>query len=338
MRFTIGLIASAGLLGAALAAFGARAEDPIPTIQIPDEYRLGSLPDGVMKPPAPQTAAAPRTSAAPAAAGFETASAINGTNNYAVIAPTYTGTTSSFIRLFNGGSTAASFSVTVVGATTGTNYGTGVIVVPTRSSPQFTMTEIRSKANVSASATDTTFSLYIQSAEPTAGYQHVTFNGNNFFFENSSVCAHLLNEAIAPVVASVALINVHTSSLAGNQFPSQIDIHNYFNAAINYKFTIADAANGTVVGQTNVATAPNTSYSMPFSFFENAINWHPTSAQPHANIIVTDPSGAAPAVVLGLSITNNQLTAKINMTTACSVNAPTTASVGGGGGFTGIGY
>jgi hypothetical protein len=341
MRFAYGVITSAALAGTAFLLPGgvgqASAEEQIPTIQIPDVYKIGTLPEGLVSAPAP--AAAPAAAPATAASGtFEKPAAINGTL-YAVIAPTYSGNTSSFIRLFNGGSATAIFSVTVVGATTGINYGTASISIPVRASPQYSMAQLRTLANVPSTATDTTFSLYIQSAEATAGYQHVTFNSVNGFFENSSACKNILNAAIAPVVASVVLTNVHTSTLAANAYPSQIDIHNFFNASVNYRFTIIEAATGNVVSQTNVATAANTSYSMPFSFFENAINWQPTASQVHANIVVTDPSGAAPSVVLAQSINNTALSANINMTTACAVNAPSSSSGGGfGGGGISIGY
>lgn len=261
--------------------------------------------------------------------------ALNG-SLYAVIAPTYTGAggTTSFIRLFNGGSAATTFSVTVQGSPSGNTYGTATISIPVRASQQFSLSQILSQANAGAlTGGDTNYSLYIQNPEPSAGYQHVIFNGGNNFFENVSSCKNLLNQSIAAVVASAALINVHTSRLAA--FPSQVEIHNYFNGPVTYRLTVIAARTGVIRGTLNVNIGANETRVLTMSSIESQVNWQPGEGEEHANIVVTDPSGAAPNVMLSQSIVNQALAANISMSTACAVNAP--AGSGGGGGLGGGG-
>jgi len=329
MRVKLGLLVIA--VTAASTAWGADEGDNIPTVQIPNAYFLGSGPSG-LTPPTSQP------EKMKAATEKEKPAVVNGTA-HAVIAPVYDGSngTTSFIRLFNGGSVAATFSVIVIGSPSGNTYGTGNIIVPVRASPQLSITQIRTATNAAVLAGgDTTYSIYLQSQEPTAGYQHVTYNGDNFFFENSSVCKTLLNQSVASVANSVVLTNVHTSRLSG--YPSQIELHNFWNAAVTYRVTVIDNNTGAVIGQVNVQTAANASYAMPFSFFEEQIPWQPTADQRHANIVVTDISGAVPNVVVGQSIINQGLNATINMSTACAVNAVSGNGDGGGFGGGGISY
>lgn len=264
-------------------------------------------------------------------------SALNG-SLYAIVAPTFSGTTSSFIRLFNGGSATATFSVSVLGSPSGNTYGTANISVPVRAAPQYSLTDIRTLANAGAlTGGDTNYSLYIQSTEPTAGYQHVTFNSTNNFFENVSSCRYLLNHTIAGVVNSAVLTNVHTTRLAA--FPSQVEIHNYFNASTQFRLSVISARTGDVRGQMNVTLAANESRSLSMASIESSVNWQPTAEESHANIVVTDPTGAAPTVLLGQSIVNQSLSANISMSTACAVNPPSSSGGGGGlGGGGGITY
>lgn len=134
---------------------------------------------------------------------------------------------------------------------------------------------------------------------------------------------------MATVANSTVLTNVHTSKIP--TYPSQIEIHNYWNAAVAYRVTLIDSESGTAsgnpLGTITVETAPNASYSMPFSFFESKLATPLTATQVHVNMIVTDPSGAPPYEVMGQSIVNQQLGANINMSTVCSVNPVNTSSM-----------
>ncbi len=320
------------LAGAALVSLGVVA-DTLPAYPIPTSFFLGNAPAT----PAVAPAAKSPASAAPAAT-IEKPQAVNGTL-YAVVAPTYNGTggTTSYLRLFNGGAAAATFSITVVGSPSAFTYGVATFSVPSGASPQYSLQEILTAANAAA-LNDTSFSLYIQSAEPSAGYQHVTFNTTNLFFENSSSCAYALNHTIKSLVDSQVLMNVHTTLFP--TYPAQVEIHNTWNASVNYKVTVREAKTGVVKGQVPVTITANTTYIKPMSFFQDAVGWTPGSGEFHANLVVTNAAGGAPAVMLGQSIVNQTVSnALVNMSAACAVNAPVAASTGGGGfGGGGISY
>ena len=99
--------------------------------------------------------------------------------------------------------------------------------------------------------------------------------------------------------------------------------------------TVIDAASGVIQGQFNIQIPANASYEMPFSFFQTSAGWAPNSTQDHANLIVTDVSGAPPYEMMSQSIQNAALGGSINMTTECAVNAPVVASTGASGGLNG---
>ncbi|MDX2144491.1 MAG: hypothetical protein SFV19_14130 [Rhodospirillaceae bacterium] len=318
------LLATAGI-GAMGLALASAAADDIPTVKIPDEYVTGIGPAGLERPASFPARAQPSS-------GGEKAAALNGTL-YAVVAPTYNGAggTLSYLRLFNGASAPSNFSITVVGSPTGRTYGTANIQVGRSASPQYTLTQILQNANAAAlNGGDTSYALYIQNPDAAAGYQHVTYNSVNGFFENVSVCNALLNQAVGTISSSAVLTNVHTSRIAG--YPSQVEFHNYWNAPVTYRVTLVDSATGTVVGSpVNVQTAPNASYSMPFTFFEQQAGWAPTANQFHANLVITDTSGGPPYNLVGQSIVNSTLSANVSMSTACAVNKPASAGDYGGG-------
>ena len=294
MRVTPRLLLMAGL---AVVSVGVVA-DTIPTVAIPENFFLGH--------PAP---AVPETTAKVAAA-VEKPQAINGAI-YTVVSPIYTGTggTSSYLRLFNGGAATATFTIKVVGSPSATTYGTATIQVPPRASPQYSMVGTPAAPGILDSAgvaglqgSDTGMAFYIQSTESTAGYQHVTFNTTNLFFENASVCAYALNHTVGSVVNSKVITNIHTSLLP--TYPSQVEIHNYFNAAVTFTVTVIEAKTGTVKGSVSVPIGANTTYIKPMSFFESQVGWTPVGGELHANLVVTNPAGIAPTVMVGQSIVN----------------------------------
>ncbi len=260
----------------------------------------------------------------------ERAQAVNG-SAYAVVAPLYIGTGGfySYLRLFNGGAAMAAFTVTVVGSPTGTNYGTATFQIPSRASIQYSMSQVLVAASATIRAPDTNFSFYLQSTEPLAGYQHVTHSPDATFFQNASVCKWTIQDAISAVAPSAILTHVHTSQLAVQGYPSAIELHNFASAAATYRFTIIESTSGNVVGEMNFPTRANASYTIPWSDIERQINWNPTSSQIYANVVVSDVSGAAPAVLLGQTVINDRLNATLNVTTMCAVNQP--PSLGGDG-------
>lgn len=319
------------LSGIALISLGVVA-DTVPSNPISTSFLLGNA----------QKSPANAQSAAPAAA--ETPQAVNGTL-WTVVAPTYTGTTSSYLRLFNGGSATATFTVQVVGSPSGTSYGTATIQVPTRASPQYGMRTagtalgILDLANAAQlSGGDTSYSFYIQSTESTAGYQHVTFNTSNLFFENASSCNYALNHTIHSVVNSTVVPNIHTSLLGNAGYASQVEIHNYWNAAVTFRIDVIESATGALKGNFTETIGANTTLVQPMSYFQDKVGWTPVGGELHATLVITDPSGVKPTVTVGQSIINQSVqNALVNMSAYCAVNAPVAASSGGGGDGGGFG-
>jgi hypothetical protein len=258
--------------------------------------------------------------------------AVNGTL-YAVIAPLYvTPPFLSYIRLFNGGAGDASFTITVVGSGTANAYGTASYTVPTAATLQLSMSQILVAANaVTRDNADEQFSFYIQSPQALAGYQHVTLHETAKFFENASVCKYTIQDVVKEASNQMVLPSIHTSRLAAVGYASNVELHNYANAAVTYRFFVRDEASGTLLGQMDFPTRANASYTIPWSQIQSTIGFNPTESQIRANLIVTDPSGVPPAILLGQTIVNSTLGVSINMTTACAVNKPTTSSGDGGG-------
>lgn len=283
----------------------------------------------VLDAPAFQTGRAPPSVAA--TGDRERPQAVNG-SLYAVVAPLYIGTGGfySYLRLFNGGAATASFTVTVVGSPTATNYGAATFQIPPRASIQYSMSQVLVGANATIRAPDTNFSFYIQSTGPLAGYQHVTHSPEAVFFQNASVCKWTIQDAVGAVAPSAILTHVHTSRLAVQGYPSAIELHNFATTAATYRFTIIEATSGNIVGEMNFPARANASYTIPWADIERQINWSPQESQIYANIVVSDTSGAVPAVLLGQTVINDRLNATLNVTTMCAVNAP--PSLGGDGG------
>lgn len=317
MRKTImATTAVAAVFGWAVSAAAA----DLPTWSIED-FRMGAAPAGVEGLERPAAAATEAK-----ASTRERSSAINGTL-YSVIAPTYNGAggTTSFIRLFNGAPQSSIFSVTVVGSPSGRTYGSANISVPRSASRQFSLAEILTLAAAGAlTGGDTVYALYVQNADQYTGWQHVTFNASNNFFENNSLCNTTLNQQIASTSTQV-LVNVHTTRLAA--FPSKFLIHNYWNAPVTYRVTAIDSVTGTVINAINMQTAANASYEVPVSQLQTQLNFTPAVGQNHINLFVTDPTGAPPYEVIGHSVFNQGLSADLNLTTVCAVNGTTSTTM-----------
>ncbi len=258
--------------------------------------------------------------------GAERASALNGVL-YAVISHTLNGAggSLSYIRLVNAAETKTKFNITVVGSPSGRTYGSADIEVNAMASPQYSLTQILSLTkSADLSGGDTTYSLYLQNPEHLAGYQHIVYNSNTRFFENASACNSLLAQHQISDLVSLTLPNVHTSRLP--DFPSVVQIHNYWDLPITYRVTVTDSATGAVIGTVDLPTVANASYSYPFSFFEQKLNWTPSASQFHANLFFKEIGGGFPPVNLAQSVRNQALGADINMSVVCSVNLATDVS------------
>jgi hypothetical protein len=274
--------------------------------------------------------------------GHAAHAALNG-SLYAVVAPVFGGADGaqiSYIRFWNGAAAPTVFSVTIVGNVTGNTYGTVNITVPRTASPQYPVTAGGGSNNIVAMAGapplsdgDTGYALYIQNSDPSAGIQHVTFNPTTTLFGNASSCVATLNAAIQSVANSLVLTNLHTTTLSG--YPSQIYVHNFWNAAVTYKITVIEAATGAVKGQVQQAIGANSTYSVSMASLQNAVGWSPSSTEYHANLIISDATGGVPYATVSQQIVNNQLGGSIDMSMACAVNPPQTSANPAGGGLNG---
>ncbi len=275
-----------------------------------------------------------------AAAEPEKPFALNG-STYAVVPGVVDrsagGFLSSYFRLFNGGSVATNFSVTVMN-TAGVQVGaTKTIQIPPMASKQYPMSDILDLV-APGTAAGGSYSVYLSSAESTAGYQHVYFNGFTFLYENASVCKNLLSQVTLPYSASLVLVNVHSSVIEAFGFPMQVQLHNYAETAKTYNAKIYEGSTGVSRGQVSFTLQPNETRSLAFvSQMQTAsgVTWTSTT-EGFANVVITDASGASPyASVTALIDMSGKLGigAATNMSTVCAVNAPTTST--GGGGFGG---
>jgi hypothetical protein len=253
----------------------------------------------------------------------ERQSALNGTL-YTTVAPTFYNDNSnlSFIRFANLDASAASdFTVTVLGSPSGNTYGSTTIHVPAHASPQYPITQLVSMAGAATfNGGDTNYSFYIRNASLSAAYQHVLYNGNNGFFENLSTCVFFPGAVYKGLPQS--LINVHTTRLSA--YPSNIVIHNMFNAAVTYRATIYDAATGTQIGSVDVPLRANESQTISEATFEQRMNWTPAENQLHVNFIFSMIGGNVDDFFGTVShvIFNSVLQASINMSTLCRVQRP----------------
>jgi hypothetical protein len=241
----------------------------------------------------------------------------------------------SYLRLYNGGASAATFTVKVVGSPTGRDYGDAIFSVPAGATRQLSLSQVLQGAQAYITAPDTNFSFYIRSTEPLAGYQHVSHSPSVSYFENSSVCRTSLQEIVRQASNQMVLPSIHTSRLAAAGYPASIEVHNFAASANVFRFTVLDEITGFSVGSTLVTMQANASYTIPWSEIESLIHWTPTAEQIRANLVVTDPNRpSAPTILLSQSIINNALQVTLNMTTMCAVNADTdgTGGTGGSGG------
>lgn len=258
-----------------------------------------------------------------AAAEPEKPAAINGTG-YAIVSGLFDGSTgsNSYIRLINANNGNSTFNVLVINTVNAITLGSAAIVVPPNAAPQYPLNgtnSILSLAGVAPSAA-TNAAIYIQDTDVGAGYAHVTYNGVSTLFENQSVCTTPLNQRLTSQNRQM-LANVHTTALAGNNYPSVISVHNYSTAATSVRLTAYDAATGTNLGNTIQTIGANGTLTLPESQLESLIGLTPTSSQPHLNIIVTHSSGAAAPVTVAQTIRNVQLGGEINMAQVCAVNS-----------------
>ena len=252
---------------------------------------------------------------------------------YAQVFPTFpnTSTNVTFVRLGNTNNTASVFHVTAVGNSTGELYGEGDISVPGHASLQFDLGSLTTRiAALPFAAPDTSYSFYLNSEDANTFFQNVIYNGGNGFFEDTTICS-----PGASLQGDKNVNNVHTSKLAGNQYPSTIYIHNLLNVDAEYRATVRDAATGTSLGTVaSIVVKANTTTALPFSFFESTVTI-PANVI-HANVdfkpttafaAILDPTGTPPnpdpddiGAVFGNTVFSAPFSAFLNMSNKCRIN------------------
>lgn len=286
-------------------------------------------------------------------------SAINGTtNNTAVIAPTFFSTNNttphSYIRFFNGAGLAGShttstFSITIVGDKTGNPYGSPfTIAIPHMASIQYGIHELVGLAGVtlgSFTGGDTGYVVYVQNPDSEAGFMSAVYDWGSKLFENMSMCNTNINEQMSSLHNEMVLTNVHTSvgpNQIGQNFPSTIRIHNYYNIPITYRMTIFNAGSRTSTGAistdagnqicqiaSNTTVPANTTMTVPVSTIEANPACSTITAADYINVVIADQSGGAPNAVVSQTVGVSAYNGNTSMTPTCAVNAvnPNTTSV-----------
>jgi len=241
----------------------------------------------------------------------ERQSALDGTQ-YEVLTPIYTGSAGniSYVRLFASTQATTTFTITVVGSPSGHIYGTTQVQVPGLASPQYAVTTLLTMANATGFVSgDTSYALYFQTTSGTGAYLHVLYNSVTGFFENLTACKNYL------LPGNFAyLINVDTSAIPN--YPAQIFIQSAAATTATSQVAVIDANNGSIIGTFNMNIGANTVLVLPESFFEQSVGWTPSPSQYNVNLQFSNGSND---LLVGQSVVNQQLSAYLNITAACSV-------------------
>jgi hypothetical protein len=278
-------------------------------------------------------------SAAVLAAGLgltPVSAAVNGTQ-WAVVSPVFKGRDLSFIRFFNGSLIGSSTFTVMVISSAGRTWSAN-ITIPKSASVQYALTTAGGPPNIETVTgadfgdTNSTYAVYIQNPDATAGYQHVTYNFGNTFFENASTCRYSLNDAIITNNNALVLTNVHTANSTMTNWPATVIIHNYWNAAVTYKLTVVDSNTGATLGTLNQPVGANATASLSMQSIHGAIGLVADPSQNHVNIFFTDTTATVPYAAVSHVETNASFNdATFNLTNACAVNPPPNQPTGGGG-------
>jgi hypothetical protein len=314
----------ATLTASALLIGNAAAEQ---TITMPDAYLIGKAPAK-----AAQTSSGLEKAQASTCGDTDPNQACLDGAFYAEVFPIFNGEGGniSFLRL--GTVNASTFHVTVLGYPSGDLYGQADIAVPAHASPQYAFSSAGGSPNIlgltnagALANNDTGYSVYLTNPDTTSFYQHVIFNGGNSFFEDMTICP-----SGASIEGTKTLTNIDTSLLAG--WPATIYIHNTVAEDATYRVDVRNSHDGSLLGSIASLTVPaNSTYSTPFSWFEQQINLHPVAGQEQAILefhatgtFLTDLGAGSDPVdvggIFGQGIYNQQFTATINMSNKCSVN------------------
>jgi hypothetical protein len=207
----------------------------------------------------------------------------------------------------------------VVGMPSGINYGTATYVVSPYAPPQYAYSEILQRAGATTlNSTDTGVTFYLRASLTLTGFQHVVYNLTSRFFENMTRCKFLSTFDYSGM--NQLLGNVHTSALSAAGFLTVVAIHNQAATTSNFTVGVFEAKNGTFKGAVNMSAAANTTYSLPFSYFEEQVGWTPLETEGHANLIFVPQTGMPYTLTIGQAVYNQTFQAYANMSQFCGSN------------------
>jgi len=269
------ILSAALILTGATTAFAAPALPPPsdePAIMIPEKYIKGRGPAGMGAPiETPETVATLSEQKKKALAEPERPQAVLG-SLYTVIGPVFrgdpgSGNNTSYIRFGHAQATASTLLITVVGSPSGRVYGTTNLTLPPLAIPQYSYSDILDAANADdLNGGDDNLFFYVRKTTPSHawGFQHVIFNNDNLFFENVGVCTWDSSYEYSAI--NRVLPHIHTSLVGG--YPSQVFIHNYYNANLTFQMVLTNVNTGEVVGNKSFILGPNATVFAPMSYFE----------------------------------------------------------------------
>ena len=164
----------------------------------------------------------------------------------------------------------------VVGSPSGTLYGTADYSIPSSASPQYSLSDIPTKAGAAAlKSGDTSYALYL-SQEAGMSFQHVVWSSATGFFENMTSCT-APNMSVNASSQNRQALNAHTSILT--DYPAYISIHNAYTSPQTYVAALYDAATGTRLGAASLTVAANATVTQPVSYFQTAAGFTPSTSQ-----------------------------------------------------------
>lgn len=302
MRFILAIFA--------LALGSAHAQEPI---EIPKKYLIGIAPEEYAE---QERQRLDLLHSEAVKAEKERPEVLLGTT-YTVVAPIFNGSDGnlSYLRFGNANTTSNTTTISVVGATTGTVYGSTSYTIPPGASPQYSINDILTKCTTCKNITEAV-SLYIRNPAFYTGYQHVIYNSSNGFFENASLCQFRSSLDYSSLTQLV--VNVHTSRIVG--YPAKILLHNFYNTSVTFRAVVVESQTGTAKGELLLTAIANGSYAIDGSYFEQQLGWSPGPAEFHFNVVFQPYSTVGYYGLVGQAIYNQQLQAYTNMSQICGIN------------------
>ncbi len=258
---------------------------------------------------------------ATAAEGVERSQAII-SGNWTVIPNTTPGALGniSFVRFPNANTLAtATYTVRLIGDDTGRDYGTAIIDVPARASPQYSLQDLLSIARGgSFDPNDQNVSLYVRSSHYNTGYQHVYYNSVSDFFENMSVCSYKSGYDYLSLMSGV--VNLHTELLS-SRFPGLVTIHNENPFSTTIRARIHESQTGRYRGLLTFTALGNSTYVFTTDEILDELGLYLGGSVYHYNFIFDGDPTNPPNVLLSHVVTNNRVASSVlNLTTICSID------------------